>query len=213
MTLWAASVLALVVALATAALLSLRSPHRPAFALLAWGLVVDLVVGTRAGPGWGLAQLLAHRPWSPADRGLYHLSNALVTSWPMAVAILAWRGARGPTAALVACWAAANAALVGRGSAPIQRELLAVELGAILAGAVALWRDRRRRSPAVVVAAWLVALEVLVVALGPFRQSVYTRWDLAQLVYVLGFAVLAIGQSVAWYRLRPSQAGSAGSPS
>jgi hypothetical protein len=51
---------------------------------------------------------------------------------------------------------------------------------------------------------------VLVVTLGPYKadRDPYRDWDLARLVYALGFSVLAIGQAVAWRRLRPQKAGS-----
>lgn len=214
MILWAAAVLSLAAALAAALLLSRRLPHRPAVLTLAWGLLVDLVVGTHdkaTGSGWGLAQLLAHRPWSPADRGLYHLSNALVTSWPMAVAALAWwvlapaQRRRVPVILLV--WAVANALLVTGPLAPprIQAVILAVEIAAVAlgfaAGAVG-WSGPRWRAPQGVAVA-LVGVELVLVLAGPFRYSVFERWDLAQICYTLTFAALAIAQGIAWHRLRP----------
>ncbi len=242
MTLWHGAIVSLAAALTTAIFLSLRTPYRPVAAVLAWGLAVDLVVGDRDA-GWGLAAFLTHRPWSGADVALWRASNALVTSWPVAVAVLAWWAFQGPqktngpdrseplvpavpqhlgtrtrrgavhhaaallaVKALAACWFAANMALVLRGVADVQRALTAIEVGAILAGSVAVYRGRLRRGPMPVAAAWLLALEVLVVAIGPFRRSVYHDWDLARLIYTLGFAVLAIGQIV--HRLRPPKAGS-----
>lgn len=209
MTLWFCAIASLAAALVTAIFLSLHIPYRPIVAALAWGLAVDLVVGDRDA-GWGLASLLAHRPWSGADVALWHVSNALVMSWPVAVAALAWRafqGSRQPAVkALAACWFATNVALVLRGIAPVQRALTAIEIGAILAGSVAVYRGRLQRGPMPVAAAWLLAMEHLVVLLGPFRRDVYHDWDLARLVYVLGFAVLAIGQVA--HRLRPPKAGS-----
>lgn len=238
MTLWHGAIVSLAAALTTAIFLSLRTPYRPVAAVLAWGLAVDLVVGDRDA-GWGLAAFLTHRPWSGADVALWRASNALVTSWPVAIASLAWRAFQGPqktngpdcseplpglvdpattgasryntsprfaVKALAACWLAANVALVLRGVTDVQRALTAIEVGAILAGSVAVYRGRLRRGPMPVAAAWLLALEVLVVAIGPFRRSVYHDWDLARLIYTLGFAVLAIGQIV--HRLRPPKAGS-----
>lgn len=216
MILWIFAVASLAAALATAALLSRRTPYRPVVVALVWGLVVDLAVGVRDpnGAGWGLAHYLARRPWSGADVALWHLSNALVTSWPAVVAGLAWWAFRGPKrtplAAVVACWAAANVALVAHGVAPITRPLKAFEVGCVAAGGLAVWLGRRRREAAPMAAAWLVALQVLVVTLGPYKadRDPYRDWDLARLVYALGFAVLAIGQAVAWHRLRPQKAGS-----
>jgi hypothetical protein len=256
MTLWLFAVASLAAALATAALLSRRTSYHPVVVALAWGLAVDLVVGVRdpSGAGWGIALYLARRPWGGADVALWHLSNALVTSWPAVVAGLAWRAFHGPqkstapdsseaathgltvlaeargrvkarcdngtkakvsriplaVKAIAACWAAANAALIAHGVAPITRPFKAFEIGCVAAGGLAVWLGRRRRDAAPMAAAWLVALQVLVVTLGPYKadRDPYRDWDLARLVYALGFSVLAIGQAVAWRRLRPQKAGS-----
>ncbi len=256
MILWIFAVASLAAALATAALLSRRTPYRPVVVALVWGLVVDLAVGVRDpnGTGWGLAHYLARRPWGGADVALWHLSNALVTSWPAVVAGLAWRAFHGPqkstapdsseaathgltvlaeargrvkarcdngtkakvsriplaVKAIAACWAAANAALIAHGVAPITRPFKAFEIGCVAAGGLAVWLGRRRRDAAPMAVAWLVALQVLVVTLGPYKagRDPYRHWDLAQVIYAIGFAALAIGQAVAWRRLRPSKAGS-----
>lgn len=219
MTLWLCAVFALVAALVTAALLHRRSPHLPAVLALAWGLLVDLVVGTRdkdTGAGCGLAQLLAHRPWSPADRALYHASNALVSSWPTAVAALAWwvlapAHRRRAMPILGAGWMLANLVLV---SGPltidrVQGVLLVVQIAVVLACGLAIavgWGGPRWRALQGVVVA-LAGTELVILLAGPYRYSVFERWDLAQICYLLSFAALAVAQVIAWRRLRPPQAG------
>ncbi len=102
------------------------------------------------------------------------------------------------------------AALIAHGVAPITRPFKAFEIGCVAAGGLAVWLGRRRRDAAPMAVAWLVALQVLVVTLGPYKagRDPYRHWDLAQVIYAIGFAALAIGQAVAWRRLRPSKAGS-----
>lgn len=219
MILWAVTVGALALALVAAVLLALRlRPHLPVALALGAGLVIDLVVGAHdKATGWGLAQLLAHRPWGTTDLVLYHFSNALETAWPATVAALAWSvfapSARRRALALVlAAWALANVVLVAGyplGSATTQRVLLAAELAALVAGAAAAWRGwgGPRWGITQASALGLLAAELVVVTLGPYRYSVYSRWDLAQVCYSLAFAALAIVQGIARSRLRPPQAG------
>lgn len=221
MTHWTVSVLSLAAALAAAVLLSLRSPHRPVALTLAWGLVVDLVVGVPIKDadghvigGWGLAFYLGtHKPWDGTRLALYHASNALVTSWPLAVAALAWWALapahrRRVLPALLLIGVAANALLV-RGPLEkhrIQAVILAVEIAAVALGFVAGvvgWSGPRWRAPQGVAVA-LVGVELVLVLAGPYRYSVFERWDLAQICYTLTFAALAIAQGIVWRRLRPS---------
>lgn len=224
MTLWLLAVVSLAAALAASALLSRRSAHRPALCAFAIGLVIDIVVGWpirdddgHVVGGWGLAAHLGmHRPWSALERGLYHLSNVLVTAWPMAVAALAWwtlasAHRRRVLPILVACWGITNIILLAGPIAPdrAQHALLVVEVVSVVAsfvaGAVGWTGSRWRATQGVAVA--LAGAELVVLLAGPFRYSVFERWDLAQICYVLSFVALAVAQVIAWRRLRPPQAG------
>lgn len=213
MTLWLAAVAALALALVSAALLSRRAPgHRPVVALLALGLVVDLTVET-------IRHALT-RPLAGIDLALYHASNALVTAWPCGIAAAAWWAFYEPARrralpVIAALWVLANGLLIAGPlrREPTQRGLLVVEVVALAAVALAVgvgWRRPWTWPHRALL--WLAVVEVVVVTLGPFRGSVYTDWDLARVAYGISFAVLAVLQGAAWYRLRPQQAGSDGDP-
>lgn len=225
MTLWLACLAALALATITAAILARHVPaYRPAAAVLAWGLAVDLVLGHR--DAWGLGAYLAGRvPYQGADVWLYHVSHGLETSWPAAVAALAWwalgpQKAKGPGAAgllgglphqgdpnlasawtavkaIFVAWVAANVALVL--AWPIdrphaQRALHVVELGAVAVG-FAAWRFRRLAwTPVQRTALWLLVVELVVALLGPYRTDIYERWYVARVAYLGGFGVLAMAQ-------------------
>lgn len=221
MILWLVCLASLAAALVAAVLLASRNPDYPPVVLvLGGGLLADFVMGHRE--LWGLNWLLV--PPHATLRPLYHLSNALVTSWPALLAGLAWMAFPGPerteappadrerlllrhtAVKAVLAWLVANAALVlaDPGAVWTQRALLGGELAALLAGAAAAvvgWG--RSWGLAARAAIWLLGVELVVVALGPFRTSIYTNWHLARVAYTLGFAALAGLQVAAWRRLRP----------
>lgn len=108
--------------------------------------------------------------------------------------------------AIAGAWLALNAALLAAWPVPgatVQRALLGAEVAALVAGAVAVGRGYRRawRWPHAAVL-WLLGVELVVVTLGPYRYSVYERWDIGQALYAAGFAVLAVLQTLAAHRLR-----------
>jgi hypothetical protein len=98
----------------------------------------------------------------------------------------------------VVAWLLANAALVWTwvpgDEQRAQRGLFIVEALAIIAGFIA-WRFRTLAWTASQRAAlWLLAVEVVVVLLGPFRLNIYADWGLARVAYGIGFTALAVGQ-------------------
>lgn len=234
MKLFLACLFSLALAFITAALLFRRDrQHLPVVLALAAGLAADAVMGHQ--DGWGVATVVRR---STDHVPLWHVSNALVTLWPAAVAALALTafgrkkaprsvnpGAEGMTGSERAnrnaesmmprepfvkvglAWATANALLVAvypLSEVDTQRALLAWEAGCVATGVLApilawgdAWSSPQRA------ALWLVAIEFVVVVAGPFRYSVYERWDIARAVYVLGFAALAVAQVDAYRRLRP----------
>ena len=103
-------------------------------------------------------------------------------------------------------WAVLNAAIIAAWPVPgasVKRALLAGEVAALVAGAVAVGVGYRRAwSWPHVAVLWLGVVEIAVVTVGPFRSSVYARWELAQVAYSLGFAVLAVVHAIAAHRLR-----------
>lgn len=119
---------------------------------------------------------------------------------------------RAPIVKVGLLWLTANALLVAAyplSDVGTQRSLAAWEAGCIATGvlaAVLAWGDAWSSPQRA--ALWLVAVEFVVLVAGPFRYSVYERWDLARVVYALGFAALAVAQVDACRRLRPPQAGS-----
>ena len=239
MRLFLACFLSLALALITAALLFRRDrQHLPVVLALAAGLAADAVMGHR--DAWGIATVIRR---STDNVPLWHVSNALVTLWPAAVAALALTafgrkkaprsvnpGAEGVTGSERAnrnagsmmprapfvkvglAWATANALLVAvypLSEVDTQRALLTWEAGCVATGvlaAILAWGDTWSSPQRA--ALWLVAIEFVVVVAGPFRYSVYERWDIARAVYALGFAALAVAQIDAVRRLRPKQAGS-----
>lgn len=203
MILWAAVVLALAAALVSAVLLARRDrAHWPVAAALGLGLVIDLTVGHKE--VWGIARALADVP-RPSIHApvLWHLSQALVTAWPAGLAAMALAVFVRPRWAPVALvpWALGMATLLASGPHTpegVQRIQLAHEVVALGMGAVAVWRGHGRRwSWSHIAALSLLGVELVVVALGPFRTSVYERWIVARILYVLGFTALAGMQVVA----------------
>jgi hypothetical protein len=215
--LWAAVVLALAAALVSAVLLARRDrAHWPVAASLAMGLVIDLTVGHRG--AWGIARALAgvSRPSIHAPV-LWHLSQALVTAWPAGLAACALAvfvrtpsgrvRTRWAALALVP-WATLQVSLLASGPHTpegVQRLLTAHEVVALVVGAVAAivgWRRDEDWTWPHAAVLWLLGVELAVVMLGPFRTSVYEKWDLARVAYALCFVVLAVMQVIAHRRRR-----------
>lgn len=215
MSLWAATVGALVAALAASVLLSRRDrAHLPVVAVLLLGLVVDLAVGhhdPESGAGLGIAHHLAAipKPWHGDAVTLYHASNALVAAWPAALAGLALWLFVAPRWAAVALlpWATLQAVLVARWPLhgdDVRHALLVHEWIAVAVAGVAVWRGWGREwSRPHHAALALAAVELVIATVGPFRLSIYRDWDLARVAYVLGFTALAAA-SVRWLR-RPAR--------
>lgn len=209
MTLWLVFLACFGIALALSALLArLLREHRPVALVLAGGLVVDLLVGKRG--AWGFADALNGGPHVGVHRALYHLATALQSAWPAALAVLAWWVFnRRPI--VLACgvpWAAINLALILRyPSSPeaAQRALLVNEWVALVLAGVVLGRTwgRVRLAPPHHAVRMLLAVELVVATVGPFRKDIFADWDLARFAYTLGFVALA-GASVLWLR-RPAR--------
>lgn len=205
MILWLVFLVSFAAAVALSALLVRRVPaHRPVASILAGGFVADLVVGTR--DSWGLAALLATSPHVGTDRVLYHVGTALQTAWPAAVAGLAWWtfGWRRGAAVPAALWVALNAALVLRypfAEEAAQHALHVHEGVAVALAGVAIWRSWGRvvLRPPHHAARMLVAIELVIATVGPFRLDIFRDWALARFAYLLGFAALAAVTAV-WLR-------------
>lgn len=155
----------------------------------------------------GRAVLLddAPRPFVGLARGWYHVETALVLAWPCGLALACvrvfgwgergwWRGRS--VATVAGFWAGGAVALAGLHPLPrgaVAAAILAVELVAVVVAAVAVARGWRRpwglEHAALVV---LVAIELVIVLLGPFAHDLFRDWPiLARLPYALGFGAVA----------------------
>ncbi len=238
MTLFLACFFSLALALITAGMLARRDrQHLPVVLALAAGLAADALMGHRDGWGIAtvIRRSIDNVPLWHVSNALVTLWPASVaalalTAFRKKAPRSVNQGAEGvtgseranrntrsmmPRAPLVKvglAWATANALLVAvypLSEVDTQRALLAWEAGCVATGVLAValawgdtWSSPQRA------ALWLVAVEFVVVVAGPFRYSVYERWDIARAVYALGFAALAVAQVDALRRLHPPKVGS-----
>lgn len=170
--------------------------------LLAFAFDGDLVIAL----GRELLLDAAPRPFVGLARAWYHLETLLVIGWPCGLALTCvrvfgtggrawWRGVLPAAVAGAAGSAMVHVVAlhpVPRGQAAAV--LLAVELVGVVVAWLAVargwalaWRAEHR---ALVV---LVAIETVVLILGPFGHDVFTSWaTLARVPYAMGFTVCAV---------------------
>lgn len=205
---WLACVVACVVALALSAAVARRErSHRAVALALGANLVIDLAVGTRE--TIGIAAHLAHvaKPWTGGARALYHASNFLVSAWPLvivALVIVAFAPrARWLLPVLIAPWLVFNLVLMQHfpmAARDLQRAFWWLEGAAVALSAVAIalgWRGDW--GAAQKAAGMLVVGELVIATVGPYRLSIFQRWDLAQIPWALTFVALS-AVSVRWLR-------------
>ncbi len=195
--------LALAAALYRAVRLScLRPDHRPVVLFLTYALVSDLaqlLVNTKLAPA-------GSGPFTGLQRVAFHVGSLLFVSDRLAVVALAAACLVGLPARFalrrMGCALLMLAvALIGLYPGLRKGSLFELYFGVhglcVLLGAsmVLRWRrTRRRRSPASSVAVVLVVFEGLTLVVGPYPWGIPGHWWLAQFVYTVSFAVIAILQ-------------------
>jgi hypothetical protein len=173
----------------------------PLVLLLAFALASDIAVAA------GRALLLddAPRPFAGLARAWYHVETALILGWPSALAIVTWRSfvwGRGSAWALPwGAWIGCSMMFVYEH--PVERGVgafvfLLVEALGVAVAWRAIWRGWSRawgaEHRALVV---LVAVETVVLILGPFGRDLYRDWPLlGRLPYTAGFTACA---AVLWW--------------
>jgi hypothetical protein len=169
----------------------------PLALLLAFALASDLAILA----GRELLLVDAPRPFVGLARAWYHLETALVIGWPCALALTTWRlfvWGRGVAWALPwGAWIGCSLMLAVEHPMPpgwTAHVLHAVELLGVVVAWRAIWRGWPRSwgadHRALVV---LVAVETVVLILGPFGRDLYRDWPLlARLPYAAGFTACAV---------------------
>lgn len=169
----------------------------PLVALLAFALLSDLAIAV----GRELLLVGAPRPLAGLARGWYHVETLLVIAWPLGLAAACARAftlrPRRWHLGLLGCAAVALwAPLVLEHPVPrraIAGVLLLGELAGVVVAGVAIaggWRLRWRAPQVALVA--LVAIELVVLLLGPFAHDVFRSWPvLARGLYTVGFGAAA----------------------
>jgi hypothetical protein len=168
----------------------------PVALLLAFALASDLAILA----GRELVLAGAPRPFAGLARAWYHLETALVLGWPCALALTTWRSfvwGRGVAWALPwGAWIGCSLMLAVEHPIPGARVAIVLHLVEAL-GVLVAWRAIWRGWPR----AWgaehralvvLVAVETVVLILGPFGRDLYRDWPLlARLPYAAGFTACA----------------------
>jgi hypothetical protein len=197
---FAAEIAALVMALRSEAATVRRALDRPDGKtmpiLLAFALASDLAI--LAGRELLLAD--APRPFAGFARAWYHLETALVIGWPCALALTTWRlfvWGKGVAWALPwGAWIGCTLMLAVEHPMPpgwTAHVFHVVEALGVVVAWRAIWRGWPRswgaEHRALVV---LVAVETVVLILGPFGRDLYRDWPLlARLPYAAGFTACA----------------------
>jgi hypothetical protein len=169
----------------------------PVALLLAFALVSDLAILA----GRELLLATSPRPFAGLARAWYHLETALVLGWPCALALTTWRlfvWGRGVAWALPwGAWIGCTLMLAVEHPMPpgwTAHVLHVVEGLGVAVAWRAIWRGWPRawgaEHRALVV---LVAVETVVLILGPFGRDLYRDWPLlARLPYAAGFTACAV---------------------
>jgi hypothetical protein len=173
-----------------------RSEHRPVAAFLAGTVVADLVrLGLSLGP------LAISGPYKGPLRALFHVEQALFLTWPAGIAALAlWvYRKRHPFPVAIAYALAVAVLVIGypaiRGDL-LRRCYLAAEIAAVVTaiGAFVRWVGRAPPRLPQVVTTFVLVVDMVSLAVGPWQWGLFGAWALAQVIYSALYAVLIVVQ-------------------